>query len=170
MPDGYREGSFASARAGWRTIFRIVPLPTAIPGILAGVILSPSAASSATAALIYTAGTYAQTADSLFPRCARCRYTCMCSPARVAHRSGLRHGGGAADRGGRHQRPVCGRGQEHCKEEADMLKFDIKTSICTTVPSTPSRTSPRRGAQRHHRPHRPLGLRQKYAAQKRSTA
>ena len=35
----------------------------------------------------------------------------------VAHRSGLRHGGGAADRGGRHQRPVGGCGQEHCKEE-----------------------------------------------------
>ena len=36
VPDGYREGSFALGAGRLRTIFRIV-LPTAIPGILAGV-------------------------------------------------------------------------------------------------------------------------------------
>ena len=65
VPDGYREGSFALGAGRLRTIFRIV-LPTAIPGILAGVILAIGRIVGETAALIYTAGTYAQTADSLF--------------------------------------------------------------------------------------------------------
>ena len=41
-----------------RTVFRIV-LPSAIPGILAGVILAVGRIVGETAALIYTAGTYA---------------------------------------------------------------------------------------------------------------
>ena len=65
LPDGDREGSFALGAGRLRTIFRIV-LPTAIPGILAGVILAIGRIVGETAALIYTAGTYAQTADSLF--------------------------------------------------------------------------------------------------------
>ena len=41
-------------------------LPPAIPGILPGVILAIGSIFGETASLIYTAGTYAQTADSLF--------------------------------------------------------------------------------------------------------
>ena len=59
VPDGYREGSFALGAGRLRTIFRIV-LPTAIPGILAGVILAIGRIVGETAALIYTAGTVAK--------------------------------------------------------------------------------------------------------------
>jgi phosphate transport system permease protein len=65
VPDGFREGSFALGAGRLRTIFRIV-LPTAIPGILAGVILSVGRIVGETAALIYTAGTYAQLPEGLF--------------------------------------------------------------------------------------------------------
>ena len=47
VPDSYREGSFGLGAGRLRTIFRII-LPSAVPGILAGIIL---------AALMYTAGT-----------------------------------------------------------------------------------------------------------------
>ena len=48
-----------------RTVFRIV-LPSAIPGILAGVILAIGRIVGETAALIYTAGTVAQIPSSVF--------------------------------------------------------------------------------------------------------
>ena len=58
VPDSYREGSFGLGAGKLRTVFRIV-LPTAIPGILAGVILAIGRIVGETAALIYTAGTVA---------------------------------------------------------------------------------------------------------------
>lgn len=58
VPDSYREGSFGLGAGKLRTVFRIV-LPSAIPGILAGVILAVGRIVGETAALIYTAGTYA---------------------------------------------------------------------------------------------------------------
>ena len=59
VPDTYREGAFGLGAGKLRTVFRIV-LPSAMPGILAGVILSIGRIVGETAALIYTAGTVAQ--------------------------------------------------------------------------------------------------------------
>jgi len=59
VPDTYREGAFGLGAGKLRTVFRII-LPSAMPGILAGVILSIGRIVGETAALIYTAGTVAQ--------------------------------------------------------------------------------------------------------------
>jgi phosphate transport system permease protein len=59
VPDSYREGSFGLGAGKLRTIFKVV-LPSAAPGILAGVILGIGRVVGETAALIYTAGTVAQ--------------------------------------------------------------------------------------------------------------
>lgn len=59
VPDSFREGSFGLGAGKLRTVFRIV-LPSAVPGILAGVILSVGRIVGETAALIYTAGTVAE--------------------------------------------------------------------------------------------------------------
>lgn len=64
VPDSYREGSFALGAGKLRTVFRIV-LPSAIPGILSGVILGVGRIVGESAALIFTAGTIAETATSL---------------------------------------------------------------------------------------------------------
>lgn len=55
VPDSYREGSFGLGAGKLRTVFKIV-LPSAVPGILAGVILAIGRVVGETAALIYTAG------------------------------------------------------------------------------------------------------------------
>jgi phosphate transport system permease protein len=59
VPDAYREGAFGLGAGKLRTVFKIV-LPSAMPGILAGIILSVGRIVGETAALIYTAGTVAQ--------------------------------------------------------------------------------------------------------------
>ena len=64
VPDSYREGSFGLGAVKLRTVFSVI-LPTAIPGILAGVILAVGRIVGETAALIYTAGTVAQVPHSL---------------------------------------------------------------------------------------------------------
>lgn len=64
VPDIYREGSFGLGAGRLRTVFKIV-LPSAVPGILAGVILSVGRIVGETAALIFTAGTVAQIPDNL---------------------------------------------------------------------------------------------------------
>lgn len=56
VPDTYREGSFGLGAGKLRTVFRVV-LPSAVPGILAGIILAVGRIVGETAALIYTAGT-----------------------------------------------------------------------------------------------------------------
>lgn len=58
VPDSYREGSFGLGAGRLRTVIRIV-LPSAVPGILSGVILAIGRIVGETAALIYTAGTVA---------------------------------------------------------------------------------------------------------------
>lgn len=58
VPDSFREGSFGLGAGKLRTVFRIV-LPSAVPGILSGVILSIGRIVGETAALIFTAGTVA---------------------------------------------------------------------------------------------------------------
>lgn len=65
VPVSYREGSFGLGAGKLRTIFRIV-LPSAIPGILSGVILATGRIAGETAALIYTAGTVAEIPKNLF--------------------------------------------------------------------------------------------------------
>lgn len=65
VPIPLREGSFALGAGKLRTIFKIV-LPSAMPGILAGVILAIGRIVGETAALIYTAGTVPQIPNSLF--------------------------------------------------------------------------------------------------------
>ena len=58
VPDSYREGSYGLGAGKLRTVFSVV-LPSAIPGILAGVILGIGRIVGETAALIYTSGTVA---------------------------------------------------------------------------------------------------------------
>ena len=66
VPDGYREGGFARpSPVSWRASS------------------SPSAASSARRRRSFTPpAPTPRPRTACFPRCARCRYTCMCSPAR----------------------------------------------------------------------------------------
>lgn len=59
VPDSFREGSFGLGAGKLRTVFKIV-LPSAVPGILSGIILATGRVVGETAALIYTAGTVAQ--------------------------------------------------------------------------------------------------------------
>ena len=59
VPDSYREGSFGLGAGKLRTVFRII-LPSAVPGILSGVILGIGRIVGETAALMYTAGTIAE--------------------------------------------------------------------------------------------------------------
>ena len=65
VPDSFREGSFGLGAGKLRTIFKII-LPSAVPGILSGVILSIGRIVGETAALMYTAGTVADIPKSLF--------------------------------------------------------------------------------------------------------
>ncbi|MDF2684911.1 MAG: pstA [Clostridia bacterium] len=65
VPDTFREASFGLGAGKLRTVFVIV-LPAAIPGILAGIILSIGRIVGETAALIYTAGTVANIPENLF--------------------------------------------------------------------------------------------------------
>lgn len=64
VPDSFREGSYGLGAGKLRTVFKIV-LPSAVSGILSGVILSVGRIVGESAALIYTAGTVSQTATSL---------------------------------------------------------------------------------------------------------
>ena len=65
VPDSYREGSFGLGAGKLRTVFTIV-LPSAMPGILSGVILAIGRIVGETAALIYTASTVAAVPESVF--------------------------------------------------------------------------------------------------------
>ena len=61
VPDMYREGSFGLGAGKLRTVFSVV-LPSAMPGILSGVILAIGRIVGETAALMYTSGTVAKAA------------------------------------------------------------------------------------------------------------
>lgn len=65
VPDSFREGSFGLGAGKLRTVFRIV-LPSAVPGILSGVILGIGRIVGETAALMYTAGTVAEIPANIF--------------------------------------------------------------------------------------------------------
>ncbi|MGN0172078.1 MAG: phosphate ABC transporter permease PstA [Acutalibacteraceae bacterium] len=64
VPDSFREGSFGLGAGRLRTVFRVV-LPSAVPGILSGIILAVGRIVGETAALMYTSGTVAQSAENL---------------------------------------------------------------------------------------------------------
>ena len=65
VPDSYREGSYGLGAGKLRTIVRII-LPSAMPGILAGIILPVGRIVGETAALIYTYGSATGYATGLF--------------------------------------------------------------------------------------------------------
>lgn len=62
--DSFREASFGLGAGKLRTVFRVV-LPSAVPGIAAGVVLGTGRVVGETAALIYTAGTVAKIPPNL---------------------------------------------------------------------------------------------------------
>ena len=64
VPDAYREASFGLGAGKLRTVFKVV-LPSAIPGILSGVVLATGRIVGETAALICTAGAVAKVPGSL---------------------------------------------------------------------------------------------------------
>ncbi len=55
VPDSYREGSFGLGAGKMRTVFKVI-LPTAVPGIMSGVILAIGRIVGESAALIFTSG------------------------------------------------------------------------------------------------------------------
>ena len=65
VPDAYREGSFGLGAGKMRTVFKII-LPSAMPGILSGVVLAAGRIAGETAALIFTAGTVAKVPEDVF--------------------------------------------------------------------------------------------------------
>lgn len=65
VPDMYREGSFGLGAGKLRTVFTVV-LPSAVPGILSGVVLGIGRIVGETAALMYSAGTVAKVPSSIF--------------------------------------------------------------------------------------------------------
>ena len=65
VPDSFREGSFGLGAGRLRTVFHII-VPSAMPGILSGVILAIGRIVGESAALIFTAGTNPVVPDSVF--------------------------------------------------------------------------------------------------------
>jgi phosphate ABC transporter, permease protein PstA len=65
VPQAYREASFALGAGKLYTIFRTV-LPSAVPGILSGIILASGRIIGETAALLYTAGSVPEVPSSVF--------------------------------------------------------------------------------------------------------
>lgn len=65
VPDSYREASYGLGAGKLRTVFRVI-LPSAVPGILSGVILTIGRIAGESAALIFTAGTNPAVPEGLF--------------------------------------------------------------------------------------------------------
>lgn len=65
VPKSYRDTGYSLGASRWQMIVTTV-LPTALPGIITGVILAFGRAVSETAAIIFTAGTAVNYPDSLF--------------------------------------------------------------------------------------------------------
>jgi len=64
VPDTFREGSFGLGAGRLRTVFRIV-LPSAMPGILGGVILATGRIVGETAAILFTLGNVSRVPNNL---------------------------------------------------------------------------------------------------------
>ena len=82
IPDSYREGSYGLGAGKLRTVFAIV-LPSAIPGILAGVILGIGRIVGETAALMYTSGTVAALPHNVFSSGRTLACICTYLPAKA---------------------------------------------------------------------------------------
>lgn len=65
VPFSYREASYGLGASKLQTVFKVI-LPLALPGIFSGVILSIGRIVGESAALIFTSGTIAKTASSIF--------------------------------------------------------------------------------------------------------
>jgi len=65
VPYAYREVSFSLGSTKWQTVTRVV-LPSAVPGIATGIILSVGRSIGETAAVIFTAGSSLRLPTSLF--------------------------------------------------------------------------------------------------------
>ena len=65
VPQSYREGSLALGTTKLQTLYKVI-LPSAMPGILSGVILSIGRIVGESAAIFLTAGTVAAMPDSIF--------------------------------------------------------------------------------------------------------
>ncbi len=67
VPGSYREASLSLGATKWQTIYKIV-MPTALPGILTGIMLSLGRAAGETAPIMFTCATFftPYTPDSLF--------------------------------------------------------------------------------------------------------
>ncbi len=132
VPDAYREGGFGLGAGRLRTVFRCV-MPSAVPGILGGVILALGRCVGEVAALMFTAGSIAQVPDfigglaegglaglgsPLLRLCAHARRahvrTCQRGPA---HERDVCHGGGAAGHGGAAEPAGHLRGQKNGERE-----------------------------------------------------
>ena len=64
VPDSLRESALALGAPRWRVVFRIV-LPTALPGIVTGVLLAIARAAGETAPLLFTAAATNKTSFNL---------------------------------------------------------------------------------------------------------
>ena len=65
VPDEYREGSLAMGATKFQTLYKVI-LPSALPGILSGVILSIGRVIGESAAVFLTAGTVASMPSTIF--------------------------------------------------------------------------------------------------------
>lgn len=65
VPKGYKEASLALGATKFQTLYKVI-LPSAIPGILSGVILSVGRIIGESAAILLTAGTVAQIPSGIF--------------------------------------------------------------------------------------------------------
>ncbi|MBY1873484.1 ABC transporter permease subunit, partial [Clostridioides difficile] len=65
VPQAYRESSLALGATKFQTLYKVV-LPSAIPGILSGVILSVGRIIGESAAILLTAGTVAKMPGGIF--------------------------------------------------------------------------------------------------------
>ena len=67
VPTGYKEASLALGATKFQTLYKVI-LPSAIPGILSGIILSVGRVIGESAAVLLTAGTVAQMPEGIFSR------------------------------------------------------------------------------------------------------
>ncbi len=119
VPDSYREGSFGLGAGKLRTVFTIV-LPSAMPGILSGVILATGRIVGETAALIFTASSVAKIPSGVFSSTRTLAVHMYLLERGPVHRPDLRHGSGPAGAGAGHQRPVRAGSRETGKTVKDI--------------------------------------------------